>query len=163
MSTNTIDIITPISLNIKNTLTIIFSDSSDKISKIDYAIGLTNNFISTDKISEFTNIVKKIIAAECENEKTVIKILDMLEPIKEIIDELYSELMLVKSDISYTDRNFIKNNIDIIVQTVILESCKELVDFGLVNQDEFIQVLIFIKTLYLAKIDMSVRKRFSIC
>ena len=150
-------------LDIKATLSSIFSNSPQKIAQIDNAITLVNQIISIDQINQFISIVKNLVSVEHENEPTPIKILDMLEPIKEILDQLYSDLVLIKADLSGVNRTFIQNNIDVIAQVIILMSCKELIDLGYINQNELTKILIFINALHITNIDMTIKKCFTCC
>lgn len=149
--------------DIKDVLINIFQDDSTKLSQIDQAISLVNGIVGDEKIKEYTNIIKEIIAIKNENETFADKSIEMLSPIINIIDDLYDDFVSAKADMPTIDRNFVQNNIDVIIQVVILLACQELINYGLINKDKLTKILLFIKALHIADIDMTIKKCFACC
>jgi len=149
-------------IDIKNIVTQIFNDSPKKIKLIDSTLITINKLIDGTTINKLKSDIKNIITiTESKNEKSV-DIVEIITILPKIISNLYNFLEDAKSNqmLNY-ERKFIKNNIDLISQVVLILSLKELLEKKYVDEKSLIKILRSVKVIISLKIDMS--KSFSFC
>ena len=152
------------STQIKELLTKIFDDDQAKILIIDKTIAFVQSIIDQDKINQYIDEVKKIITIVRRDDSPFVEAIEVLPSIKNIIQDLYAHLELIKSAVlSKSDRDFVKNHIDIIGQTVIISALIEVEEFGLIDKSNLIKILNIVRVASVLSINMDVKKIFGLC
>lgn len=143
----------------KSILSEIFKNDAIKLAVIDQTIKFVDTVIDKNKIREYVDEIKKIIVIEQKDDPIVIESIEILGCIKNILEDLYSHLESIKtSALSSTEREFVKNNIDIIAQVILVVAFDELEDSGFVEKDVLIKILSFVRIAAVLDINMHVSK-----
>nr|AEX62537.1 hypothetical protein mv_R332 [Moumouvirus Monve] len=145
----------------KEILKEIFKDEESKLSIIKDTVKFVSQIISKDKLEKYTNEIKRIIEIEKGNGSEVIESVEILISIRKIIEDLYNYLESIKKSLlDKSSRNFIKNNIDLIQQVVIILAIQGLDEINVINKDTLIKILSFVKTVNNISINMKIRNFF---
>ncbi|AGC02142.1 hypothetical protein H012_gp312 [Acanthamoeba polyphaga moumouvirus] len=148
----------------KEILKEIFKDDESKLSIIKDTVKFVSQIISKDKLEKYTNEIKRIIEIEKGNGSEVIESVEILISIRKIIEDLYNYLESIKKSLlDKSSRNFIKNNIDLIQQVVIILAIQGLDEINVINKDTLIKILSFVKTVNNISINMKIRNFFLTC
>ncbi|AQN68516.1 hypothetical protein [Saudi moumouvirus] len=148
----------------KEILKEIFKDEESKLSIIKDTVKFVSQIISKDKLEKYTNEIKRIIEIEKGNGSEVIESVEILISIRKIIEDLYNYLESIKKSLlDKSSRNFIKNNIDLIQQVVIILAIQGLDEINVINKDTLIKILSFVKTVNNISINMKIRNFFLTC
>ena len=148
----------------KEVLAEVFKNDAAKKAVIDMAIVFVNKVIDNRKIAEYVKEVKKIIEIEKGDGSQIVEAIEIIGCIKNILVDLYSHLQEIKaSALNKADRLFVKENIDIIAQVVIIKAIDELQERKLIDNETFVKILIIVKGLAALNIDMSITKKWFAC
>lgn len=143
----------------KEVLKEIFKNDAEKISVIERTIKFVDVILEKNKINEYVDEIKKIIAIEKKEDSVFIESIEILGCIKNILEDLYSHFESIKQSVlSKSDREFIKSNIDVIAQVVLIVAFDQIEDHQLVNQEILIKILSFVRVATVIDINMSVSK-----
>ena len=148
-----------ISASAREILAQVFKDDAIKLAVIDRTIKFADVIIDKNKIREYTDEIKKIIAIEQKDDPILIESIEILGCIKNILEDLYSHLESIKKSVlTSSDRDFIKNNIDVIAQVVLVVAFDGVEESGLIDKDILIKILSFVRIAAVLDIDMHVSK-----
>lgn len=89
--------------------------------------------------------------------------LEFLSEIKPIISDVYETFSLIKFSLSKSNKEFISNHIDLILIAVILFSMTKIPDPIMINNDNLIKTLNFVKHMSGMKLDLKINKCFLFC
>ncbi|AGF85111.1 hypothetical protein QJ854_gp671 [Moumouvirus goulette] len=148
----------------KEILNEIFKDEESKLSIIKNTVKFVSQVISKDKLRKYTNEIKNIIEIEKGNGSEIIESVEILISIRKIIEDLYNYLESIKKSLlDKSSRNFIKNNIDLIQQVVIILAIQGLDEINIINRDTLVNILSFVKTVNNISINMKIKNFFLTC
>ncbi|QGR54135.1 hypothetical protein [Moumouvirus maliensis] len=148
----------------KEILNEIFKDEESKLAIIKDTVKFVTQIISKDKLEKYTNEIKRIIEIEKGNGSEIVESVEILISIRKIIEDLYNYLESIKKSLlDKSSRNFIKNNIDLIQQVVIILAIQGLDETNIINKDTLINILSFVKTVNNISINMKIRNFFLTC
>ncbi|XWV25886.1 hypothetical protein QJ857_gp1195 [Tupanvirus soda lake] len=160
MSLNKIDL----SNEAKLLLSEIFKNEPSKLEIIDKTTNFVLAVISMKKIIQYRNEIKKIIDIENSDNHPSIEAIEIMISIKNILEDLYSHLESIKeSNLTKQERSYVKDNIDIIAQVVIVLAIDAIEDKSIINQDVLIKILTFVKVASVIDINMHVKRSFLLC
>nr|URM62043.1 hypothetical protein [Mimivirus sp.] len=145
----------------KEILNEIFQDNEIKRNLIQDTVKFITKIISREKLEKYTQEIKKIIQIEKGTGSEIIESVEILVSVKKIIEDLYTYLESIKASIlDKSGRNFIKNNIDLIQQVVIMLAIDGLDEVNLIDKETLINILGFVKTVNNISINMKIRNFF---
>ncbi|AVL95002.1 hypothetical protein ma616 [Moumouvirus australiensis] len=148
----------------KEILNEIFKDEESKLAIIKDTVKFVTQIISKDKLEKYTNEIKRIIEIEKGNGSEIVESVEILISIRKIIEDLYNYLESIKKSLlDKSSRNFIKNNIDLIQQVVIILAIQGLDETNIINKDTLVNILSFVKTVNNISINMKIRNFFLTC
>ncbi|AGD92645.1 hypothetical protein LBA_00727 [Megavirus lba] len=145
----------------KEILNEIFQEDETKRNLIQDTIKFIAKIISREKLEKYTQEIKKIIQIEKGTGSEIIESVEILVSVKKIIEDLYTYLESIKASIlDKSGRNFIKNNIDLIQQVVIMLAIDGLDEVNLIDKETLVNILGFVKTVNNISINMKIRNFF---
>ncbi|AEQ33452.1 hypothetical protein CE11_00763 [Megavirus courdo11] len=148
----------------KEILNEIFQEDETKRNLIQDTIKFIAKIISREKLEKYTQEIKKIIQIEKGTGSEIIESVEILVSVKKIIEDLYTYLESIKTSIlDKSGRNFIKNNIDLIQQVVIMLAIDGLDEVNLIDKETLVNILGFVKTVNNISINMKIRNFFLAC
>ncbi|XWV24649.1 hypothetical protein QJ856_gp1135 [Tupanvirus deep ocean] len=160
MSFNKIDL----SDEAKLLLSKIFKNEPEKLDIIDKTINFVLAVISLDKINQYRNEIKKIIDIENNDNPLSVGAVEIMISIRKILEDLYSYLESIKeSKLSKQERAYVKDNIDVIAQVIIVLAMDAIEDKTVINQDTLLKILTFVKVASVIDINMKVNRSFLLC
>ena len=150
----------------------IFKGRMDKLDLINRAIEFVVEAIPKNKLAQYVNEIRKLIENDKANlniinlestNKKFISNIEILEPIKKILENLYDFLEEIKySKLNRSTRKFVEKNIDLISQIIILASIEGIEMKDLIDENVLIFILSFIDKISTKKLNMSV-SNFMVC
>lgn len=146
----------------KKILLNVFSDDNVKKNLIDTTLLFVLDIFHENKIVKYTDEIKNIITVEKGNGSENIDVVDILDPIKNILEDICSTLESMKPDLNSYDRTFIICHIDVISLITILLAIDHLQEKNLIDSVSLTKILLFIKNMTYSKIDMQRSKCFKI-
>lgn len=148
----------------KEILNEIFQNDESKLNLIQDTIKFVTKIISREKLDKYTQEIKKIIQIEKGTGSEIIESVEILISVKKIIEDLYTYLESIKASVlDKSGRNFIKKNIDLIQQVVIILAIDRLDETNLIDKETLINILGFVKTVNNISINMKIRNFFLAC
>ncbi|AZL89163.1 hypothetical protein QKC54_gp0676 [Megavirus baoshan] len=148
----------------KEILNEIFQNDESKLNLVQDTIKFVIKTISREKLEKYTQEIKKIIQIEKGTGSEIIESVEILISVKKIIEDLYTYLESIKASVlDKSGRNFIKKNIDLIQQVVIILAIDGLDETNLIDKETLINILGFVKTVNNISINMKIRNFFLAC
>ena len=136
----------------------IFSGEPNKQSLIDKSILFVLDFVTEKKFAQYTTEIQKNVVRYAG----MIESVELLAPIKNILEDLYTNFESAKNDLNKVDRKFIETNIDLISQIIILLAIDGL-EVDLIDRANLVKVLSFLHFFSRPGIDMTTNKCLGRC
>lgn len=130
---------------------------------VEKSIEFVIKFIGKNKLDSYSNEIRKIIMIEkgSHDSNGVIDSIEILSSVKTILKNLYGHFEVIKhNELSKSERKFVKQNINVISQIVLILSIYNLDEDSLIEDKILINILTFIRTVNTLNIDMKVKKTF---
>ena len=129
--------------------------------------------IPKNKLAQYVNEFRKVIengkgvdngvvVLEPMNRK-VISDIEILQPIKNILVDLYEYLDEIKYELNRNARKFVKNNIDLISQIVLIAAMEGVGANDLIDDNVLLFVLSFVNRISTLTLNMSVNNFMMCC
>jgi hypothetical protein len=122
------------------------------------------SIISKEKIDKYVEEIKKMIAIDKRDDPEWIEALEITNCIQVILMDLKEHLEQInESHLSKSDREFIKNHLDIFFQVVIVIAIDNIEDKNIIDKKVLLQILSIVRLLTLVAVNLKVQNCFSCC
>lgn len=146
----------------KEILATIFKNDDEKKQNLEKAIRFVSAIVDGGKIKEYVDEIKKIIKIEKGDGSKFIEAIEILGCIANILVDLYDHLEAIKTvALDKNDREFIKSNIDIVAQVIIVVALDHIEEMNFIEKDVLIKILSFVRIAAAIDINMNIKKCFA--